>query len=78
MDHIKNALTKTKNPPKKFKIAPQFFRPKKDKKRPQTLQKDLKNENKGQIVIFGFFFVFFLGEKPWEIFVFFGGIFGFS
>jgi hypothetical protein len=41
------------------------FSPKKYKntlnntKRPQTLQKDLKNENKGQIVIFGGLFVIF-------------------
>jgi hypothetical protein len=93
-DHIKNALTKTKNPPKKYKIDPTFFAPKNTtppppppkiqkcphgfshkkiqkylqiiQKRPQIIQKDLKNENKGQIVIFGglfvifgFFFVFF-------------------
>jgi hypothetical protein len=60
MDHIKNALAKTKNPPKKYKPPPpppqtiqkwpQGFSPKKIQKypqiiqkRPQTLQKDLKN-----------------------------------
>jgi hypothetical protein len=34
MDHIKNALTKTENPPKKFKIAPSFFAPKNTKPPP--------------------------------------------
>jgi hypothetical protein len=53
----------TKIPPKNTK-SPHGFSPKKIQKypqiiqkRPQTLPKDLKNENKGQIVIFGVFFV---------------------
>jgi hypothetical protein len=49
-------------------------------KRPQILQKDLKNENKGQIVIFGVlfeiftvFFVFFRGKTVGEFLYFLGG-----
>ena len=55
-DHIKNALTKDKIPPKKwqkypkkYKISPQFF-PLKIQKRPQ-------NDNKAFIVFFGVHFV---------------------
>jgi cytochrome P450 len=55
----------TKISPKNSKLTP-LFSPQKIQnyhqiiqKRPQTLQKDLKNENKGLFVIFGFFFVFF-------------------
>jgi hypothetical protein len=40
--------------PRKLQNYPQIIQ-----KKPQTLQKDLKNENKDQIVIFGVFFVFF-------------------
>jgi hypothetical protein len=55
---------KIQNPPKKYKNGPTVLPLKKYKntpqriqKRPQTSQKDLKNENKGQIVIFGGLFV---------------------
>jgi hypothetical protein len=68
-DHIKNALTKTKNPPQKIQKWPHGFPPKKYKK-------DHKNENKALIVIFGGFL-----KKQEAIFVFFFGglgIFGFS
>jgi hypothetical protein len=57
---------KIQKPPQKIQKWPHGFSPKKIQKypqiiqkRPQTLQKDLKNENKGQILIFGVFFVFF-------------------
>jgi hypothetical protein len=43
-------------------------------KRPQTLQKDLENENKGQIVIIGVFFVFFLGKNREKFLYFLGGV----
>jgi hypothetical protein len=53
-------------------------------KRPQTLQKDLENENKGQIVIIGVFFVFFLGKNRekflyflWGVLYYLGGFFVF-
>jgi hypothetical protein len=35
-DHFKNALTKTKNPSKKYKIAPTFFAPKNTKTPPKN------------------------------------------
>ncbi len=47
MDHIKNALTKTKNPLKKWQKCPQIIQ------RPQTLLEDPKNVNKGLIVYLG-------------------------
>jgi hypothetical protein len=58
MDHIKNTLTKNKNTPK-IQKWPHGFSPKKIQKRAQTLQKDLKNENEGLIVVFGVLFEIF-------------------
>jgi hypothetical protein len=86
MDKIKNAPTKTKNPPKKYKNGPTVFPLKKYKntpppqiiqKRPQTLQKDLKNENKGKIVIFGGLFLYFFWGKTVGPFLYFLGGFWF-
>jgi hypothetical protein len=62
-------------------MPPRFFPQKNTKippnntKKTPNISKGPYNENKGQIVIFGGLFCNFLGEKPWEIFVFFGGIF---
>jgi hypothetical protein len=38
MDHIQNALTKTKNPPKKYKNGPTFFAPKNTKTPPKNTE----------------------------------------
>ncbi len=52
-DKIKNALTKTKNPLKKYKNSPTFFALNKYKKGLKHYKMDPKNDKKAFIVIFG-------------------------
>jgi hypothetical protein len=83
MDHIKNTLTKNKNPQKIQKL-PHGFPPKKIKKRPQTLQKRPQALLKGPIRALLSFLYFFKGKPVgnigggvyfWGDFFIFGGIF---